>query len=218
MYRVRFSIYFHQNEFIDVDSRLARSMNFRWIDVSRAKQIDVEMEWKTRWFPFVGTPPHILLSSRSYSDFRGSRHRRMQRIVRVPDRMRIDYKGLDMVQRLDVIYRWLRPVEKKYLKSWNHVNEKASIYHLLSASSRSRLHSTRCVHSCCSCSTLRWLHSTRFDSSASSSRVRIETPRPHVLLHGDQSLHCVTGHIGSGTSMLSIEHSGFIHFSFSTAT
>lgn len=42
------------------------------------------------------------------------------------------------------------------------------------------------------------------------------TPWPHVLLHGDQSLHCVTGHNGSGISISSAEQSGCMHLFFST--
>lgn len=44
----------------------------------------------------------------------------------------------------------------------------------------------------------------------------MRTPFPQVLLHGLHSLHVVTGHKGSGSSICSNEHSGFMHFSFST--
>lgn len=79
-------------------------------------------------------------------------------------------------------------------------------------------HSGRSVHTFCSFITILCSHSDFFSGSPVNNRVLMRTPGPQVELHGLQSLHGVVGHMASGATMSVIEHSGCMHFCFSTTT
>lgn len=68
----------------------------------------------------------------------------------------------------------------------------------------------------CSVSRTLWLHSSFSSCPTSSILILSLIPCPHDVLHWDQSLHGVTGQLGSGISMSSGLHSGIMHFSCST--
>lgn len=147
---------------------------------------------------------------KSCFDCHGNRQIGIERIYFVWIRMRSAHSRHGMVH-----VRWALCIFLKY-NFWGHLDQQEQNVCLPWASARSMIHSSRWVHSRCWLNCLRAWHSARFISSPKNRRVRIVTPCPQVLLHGDQSLHCVTGHCGSGISMSSTEHSGSMHLFFST--
>lgn len=123
-----------------------------------------------------------------------------------------DCKLLGKDRRLELEHKYLKFCHFEILIQFSEVIGK-----LPWASWGSKKHVGRFVHVSCWFNSKRVLHVSDIDGSANKSLVLILMPFPHVLLQGLHSLHVVTGHNGSGSSICSNEHSGFMHFSFPTA-